>query len=256
MAGIALGGASWALAIPLCLLAAALSGGLWAAVPGVLRARFGVHEVIATIMMNRIADAFINFSLSRGLAQKGTVRTSDIGLGAKLPRLEALGISPFRGSAVSVALLIGIGVLGLIFVWLKYSRSGRELVLVGKNSKACNAEGLSVSYYVALSMIASGAIAGLAASGTVLGYKGYFEAGLGAGAGFGGVAVALLGGRNPIGLLAASLFFGTLSQGGLAVNGRIPMEIMDVIQGLVVLTVAIVDSRVRGVLAGAFGGRR
>ena len=79
--------------------------------------------------------------------------------------------------------------------------------------------------------MASGAIAGAASLGTVLGYKGYFENGLGAGAGFGGLAVALLGRGNALGLLLAALLFGTLQQGGLALNAFVPKELMDVLQG-------------------------
>ncbi|HVJ94943.1 MAG TPA: hypothetical protein VM580_34425, partial [Labilithrix sp.] len=94
-------------------------------------------------------------------------------------------------------------------------------------------------------LMASGALAGAASMGTVLGYKGYFEEGLGAGAGFGGVAVALLGRGNGFGLVLAALLFGTLSQGGLALNAHVPKELMDVLQGVVICAVALADARLR-----------
>jgi simple sugar transport system permease protein len=83
----------------------------------------------------------------------------------------------------------------------------------------------------------------------VLGYKGYFEEGLGAGAGFGGIAVALLGRKSAIGLIGAALFLGTLQQGGLAVNAYVPKELMDVLQGALVCAVALADERVRRAFA-------
>ncbi len=91
----------------------------------------------------------------------------------------------------------------------------------------------------------SGAVAGLASVAPVLGYKGYFESGLGAGAGFGGIAVALLGRGHPVGLVLAALLFGTLEQGGLVINGTVPMEITTVLQGVVIVAVALADAHVR-----------
>jgi simple sugar transport system permease protein len=121
--------------------------------------------------------------------------------------------------------------------------------LVGGNPVACAAERLPVGRRLVQALVLSGAIAGLASCGTVLGYKGYYEAGLGSGAGFGGLAVALLGRGSPVGLVLAALFFGTLAQGGLAINAHVPMEAMDVLQGVVIVAVALADVRVRSALA-------
>ncbi len=107
------------------------------------------------------------------------------------------------------------------------------------------AEKVPVARRLAQALVASGAIAGAASLGTVLGYKGYFEEGLGAGAGFGGVAVALLGGGRAGGLVFAALLFGTLQQGGLALNAHVPKEVMDVLQGIVICAVALADVRLR-----------
>lgn len=84
-------------------------------------------------------------------------------------------------------------------------------------------------------MLISGALAGLTLMGTVLGYKGYFELGLGAGAGFSGIAVAMLGRGGPMQLLVASLLFGTLAQAGLAINARVPRDAMGVLEAVVIL---------------------
>ena len=224
------------------------SGAAWAAVPALLRARFGAHEVISTIMMNRIAEAAIALGLARGLSVPGTVRTPDVVAGAHLPRLDALGLSSMRGSAVSVALPVAVAVAVAAAFWLARSRVGREIVLVGLSPTACAAEKIPVARRTGTVLLLSGAIAGLASLAPVLGSKGYFESGLGAGAGFGGIAVALLGRGHPVGLVLAALLFGTLEQGGLVVNGSVPMEVTTVLQGVVIVAGALADAQVRSAL--------
>jgi general nucleoside transport system permease protein len=241
------------IALPLLTGVAAVAGALWAAPPALLRARYGAHEVISTIMMNRIADAAIGLLLARGLAIPGTVRTPDVAPGARLPRLESLGLAAFHGSAVSLALPLAIVVAAFVAWWLARARIGREIILVGLSPTACGAEGIPVARRLAAALVLSGAVAGLSALAPVLGYKGYFESGLGAGAGFGGIAVALLGRGHPVGLLLAALLFGTLEQGGLVINATVPMELTTVLQGVVIVAVALADARVRRTVLG--GGR-
>jgi simple sugar transport system permease protein len=231
-------------AIPLVVLAAMFAGAMWAAIPALLRARFGAHEVISTIMMNRIADATVGLAFASGLALAGTIRTAPIRDAAKVPRLEAV-FSAFHGSAVSFAIVFAIAVAFVALWWQKRSRLGREMTLVGGNAAACAAEGIPVARRLALALLLSGAIAALGSTGTVLGYKGYYELGLGAGAGFGGIAVALLGRGSALGLLLAALLFGTLAQGGLAINAYVPMEMMEVLQAIVIVAVALGDTRIR-----------
>jgi simple sugar transport system permease protein len=238
----------WPLALGATLACAMAAGAAWALVPALLKARAGAHEVISTIMMNRIADAVVGFALGAGLAMPGSVRTPDLPRHARLPRLE--GIFPsLHGSGASWALPLALALVGAVLVSYHRTRFGVELGWIGKNAEACRAEKVPVQRRLAQALVVSGALAGLASSATVLGYKGYFEEGLGAGAGFGGLAVALLGRGNPAGLALAALLFGTLQQGGLAVNAYVPKELMDVLQGVVVCAVALADERVRRALA-------
>jgi simple sugar transport system permease protein len=232
------------LAVPCALLVAMLAGAAWALVPGILRARLGVHEVITTIMMNRIADGCVGLLLAVGFAEPGTVRTKPIASGAHIARLEKF-VSAFNGSAVSLAIVIAIVAAFVLAFWEKRSRIGIELGLVGQNAQACEAEKIPVKRRIAQAMAISGAVAGLAASGTVLGFKGYYEQGIGAGAGFTGIAVALLGRGSAVGLILAALLFGTLAQGGLALNAHVPKEMMDLLQAVVIIAVALADARVR-----------
>jgi simple sugar transport system permease protein len=238
------------IALPVTLAAAMSCGAAWAAVPALLKGRFGAHEVISTIMMNRIADGVVGLLLASGVALTGTVRTADLVPGARMPRLEAL-LPAFRGSAASFAVVLAVIVTVLVVVAHQRTRFGREIGLIGLNARAMEAEKVPVRRRLEQVLIASGALAGAASLGTVLGYKGYFEEGLGAGAGFGGVAVALLGRGRLGGLLLAALLFGTLQQGGLALNAHVPKELMDVIQGVVICAVALADARLRAAVSEA-----
>ncbi len=231
------------LAVPLLALVAAAAGAIWAAPAAGLRA-VGAHEVISTILLNRVADALVGLLLGLGLAEHGTVRTRDVVAGARLARLDRW-IPALSGSAASVAVLVAVAVVAVTLYWLPRTRAGREAELVAQNDEACRAAKIPVQRRRSEALIASGAIAGLASLGTVLGYKGYFEQGLGAGAGFAGLAVAILGRGRLAGIVFAALLFGTLAQGGLAINAYVPAEAMDVIQGVVIVAVALADARLR-----------
>jgi ABC-type uncharacterized transport system permease subunit len=231
-------------ALPLTIASAMAAGALWAAIPALLKARFDTHEVISTIMMNRIADGLVGLLLVSGLGLVGTVRTAEVVGGARMPKLGSV-FSAFEGSAASVAIVLAIAVAVLVMMGRDKTRFGRELRLIGCNMHAMKAEGVPVRTRLGQALVVSGGVAGLASVATVLGYKGYFEEGLGTGAGFGGVAVALLGRGRLGGLLLASLLFGTLQQGGLALNAHVPKELMVVLEGVVICVVALADARVR-----------
>lgn len=233
-------------ALPLALAGAMAAGALWALVPALLKGRFGAHEVISTIMMNRIADGAVGLALGAGgLALTGTVRTADVAPGARIPRLETW-FTALKGSAASFALVFGIAATFVVTESYRRTRFGREIGLIGQNTRAMEAEKVPVRARIEQALLLSGALAGAASLGTVLGYKGYFEEGLGAGAGFGGLAVAILGRGSAVGLIFAALLFGTLQQGGLAVNAFVPKELMDVLTGLVVCAVALADEAIGG----------
>lgn len=239
--------APFVLAVPTALVAAMAAGAAWAAVPALLKARFGAHEVISTIMMNRIADGMIGFALASGLGLIGTVRTADVVSGARMPRLEVF-FPALRGSAASLSVAVALAVLGVVMFIHRRTRFGRELGLIGRSARAMAAEKVPVKRRLAQALMVSGAVAGAASIATVLGYKGYYEEGLGAGAGFTGVAVALLGRGSLPGLVLAALLFGTLQQGGLALNAHVPKELMDILQGVVICAIALADARFRRVM--------
>jgi simple sugar transport system permease protein len=226
------------------IAAAAAAGALWAVPPAFLKGRYGAHEVISTIMMNRIADGVVGFLVAWRFAISGTVRTPDVVPGARIPRLDSV-IESFRGSAASFAIVLAVALAGVAAFVHRGTQFGREIALIGMNARAMRAEKVDVRRRLEQALVLSGAIAGIASVATVQGYKGYFEEGLGSGAGFGGLAVALLGRGNALGLVLAALLFGTLQQGGLALNAHVPKELMDVLSGVVICVVALADTRLR-----------
>lgn len=235
------------LAIPLCLLGAMTGGALVGAVPGVLRARFGAHEVIATIMLNFIVLAFLNWAISStGLAVPETLHTPAVASTA-IPRLAAF-VPMFHGSAANGSILIAV--LAVVAAsWLLFrARFGFELRAVGLQSMAAESAGIRVPRVWITAMIIAGGVAGLGGVNFVLGYKNYFEDGFSGGAGFLGIAVALVGRNNPIGVLLAALFFATLSQGGLAIHALVPKQMVEVLEGIVILAVAVSVPEVRRLL--------
>jgi simple sugar transport system permease protein len=143
-------------------------------------------------------------------------------------------------------------------VWwfLFRTRAGYELRAVGLQPDAAEYAGIRAGrvWFNALTM--SGALAGLGGINFVLGYKNYYEDGFTGGAGFLGIAVALIGRNNPGGVLLAALFFATLSQGGLAINAMVPKQMVEVLQGIVILAVATAVPEVRRLLRSAISRRK
>jgi ABC-type uncharacterized transport system permease subunit len=242
------------IAIALCVFAALLAGGAVGAVPGVLRAKFGAHEVIVTIMMNFIVLALLNYIIAAKLHVPETLHTPAINAG-KLSALAA-SIPAFHGSAANWSIVI-VGAAIVTVAWYLFrTRAGFELRAVGLQPGAAEYGGVKVSRVWFRAMALSGAIAGLGGINFVLGYKGYYEDGFAAGAGFLGVAVALVGRNHPLGIVIAALFFATLSQGGLAINAMVPKQVVEVLQGIVILAVASSVPEVRRLVRKAAGSRR
>ena len=240
------------LCLPVYLLAAALGGGVVGAVPGVLKARFGAHEVIVTIMLNFVVLALLNYLVSAKLHVPDTLHTPELKSGA-LPRLSHLP-SPFHGSAANATILLAIATAIVLGWYLFRTRRGFELRSVGLQPAAAEYAGVHVAGVTWRALAVSGAIAGLGGLNYVLGYKHYYEEGFATGAGFLGIAVALVGRSHPAGIVVAALLFATLSQGGLAVNALVPKQMVDVLQAVVILAVATSVPEVRRLLRDARAG--
>ncbi len=250
--------------IPLCILTAAAGGALWAAVPGILKARTGVHEVIVTIMMNWIAASLTFFLVlkfkapaTEAMVAAGVKQmiphTSEIAEAARLPRLytifKFLNIDFPAYNQVNVSFFIAIGVAILAYYILWKTNLGYEIRAVGYSPLAAEYGGISVAKNIILAMVISGAFAGLVGTNEIMGYKYRWRQELFTGLGFNGIAVALLGKNHPLGVVLAAILFGILNYGGSIVNifteGRIPRELIMVLQAVIVIFVVISDEVVK-----------
>ncbi len=237
------------LVLPLYLLAAAAGGGMVGAVPGVLKARFGAHEVIVTIMLNFVVLALLNYLTSARLHVPDTLHTPELRSGV-LPRLSD-AMPTFSGSAANSTIIIALITAAALGWFLFRTRRGFELRAVGLQPQAAEYAGVNVPGVTWRALALSGAIAGIGGLNYVLGYKHYYEEGFATGSGFLGIAVALVGRSHPVGIVLAALLFATLSQGGLAVNALVPKQMVDVLQAVVILAVATSVPEVRRLLRGA-----
>jgi ABC-type uncharacterized transport system permease subunit len=219
-------------AVPCVLAAAAAAGALLGAFIGVLKVWRGAHEVIVSIMMNAIVAGVALYAGGAGLFVGETTRTHDVIASAQLPDLGVAGSSLSLAGPLVIVVAIAVG------LFFARTRAGFEWRAVGLSPGAARTAGIGVERAVVIAMAASGALGGLTAMHYVLGYKHAYEDGLGRGAGFLGLAVALLGRGSAAGIVVAALLFGFLAQGGLAVAGIVPKEIVDVLQAVIILAVA------------------
>jgi general nucleoside transport system permease protein len=238
MAGLLLpAGTPALLAVPFCLIGAALGGGVVGAVPGALKAKFGASEVIVTIMLNFVVLAFLNWIVAAKMHVGESLHTPPINAGA-LPRLSDVAPA-FHGSAANATIILAM-VTALTVGWFLFrTRAGYDLRATGLQPDAAEYGGVNVGrvHFRALTM--AGALAGLGGVNYVLGYKQYYEEGFAAGAGFLGIAVALVGRNHPAGVPLAALLFATISQGGLAVNAIVPKQMVEVLTAVVIIAVAV-----------------
>ncbi len=243
----------WTLAIVGAMAGAALFGAIWAAIPAWLQAKRGSHIVITTIMFNFIAGAVLNYVLVNLLRPVGSMDPASANFpeATHLPDLHSLlspiGLPLFDKTPVNVTFLIAC--LACVLVWLViwHTRLGYMIRAFGKSEKAAVYAGISPVKITMLAMIISGALAGLMSVNNVVGEAERLLLNSTEGAGFIGIAVALMGRSHPVGVFLAAILFGFLYQGGaeLALWTSIPRELITVIQALVILFTGALDNLVR-----------
>jgi len=229
----------FALHLPLALLVGMIAGALFGAIPGVLKARTGAHEVISTIMLNNIAGPLLLALLVTPIFQQAG-RSDPI----SRPIASTATLPSPLGSNIRVDAGIIVALLAAVAVWYVIDRStlGFQIKAVGANAVAAVTAGMSAARTTVVTFAMAGGLAGLAGSGIVLGASGVgavtgtFSGGLG----FDGITVALLGRGRAGGTVAAGLVFGALRAGGLRMQARTgtPIDLIVVIQALVILFIA------------------
>lgn len=229
--------------IPLCVLTAVVAGGLWGAIPGVLKAKFGSHEVINTIMLNFIGIALAGYFTQYYYKIPGDpiMQTANIGPAAEIPRLNQF--LPFipHDVPLNVAFLLAILMCVAVYVFLWKTKWGYELRAVGESPTAAEYGGISPEKQIIIAMTISGALAGMVAISEVMGARHNYYDGFSAEWGFLGIAVALLGRNHPLGVFIAAIFFGVLLRGEIFVDAFTPKVSKDlgwVLQAIIILFVA------------------
>jgi len=229
----------WYLLIPTGIIGAALFGALWAFIPGYLQAKRGSHIVVTTIMFNFICASLMNFVIVKYLIPAGEQNTASrvFSAAAEMPRLgnwiTVLGDTPLNISFFFA--IISLVIYGVV-MWR--SSWGYKVRALGLNQHAAHYAGVKISAMIIIVMAISGALAGLGSVNSIMGSTHYLSLNFVGGAGFVGIAIALMGRQHPVGIFLSSVLFGALIQGGFDLSlekPNIPTETFIFIQGLIIL---------------------
>lgn len=224
--------------IALCVIAAFIAGGLWAMLAGIIKVKFGASEIVVTLMMNYIAKLFTEYLVMYPFYEPGNAAdskaTANIAEHAELTSLLA-------GSQVTTALLIGLIVTLIVYVWNTKTVNGYEMKLTGSNPRFAKFSGVHVTRLQMQVMAISGGLAGLCGAMEILGIHGRFVANFSSGLGFDGIVVAILCGNNPLLVPLGALFMGAMTSGStqLEVVGGIPRSMASILMGVIIIMVTI-----------------
>ncbi len=250
----------WTIALLAATMGAAAFGALWAAVPAYLQARRGSHIVITTIMFNYIAAALLVYLLVDVLRPVGQMdpASARFGEAMRLPGLHqipGLDLIFTKDVPANVTLFIALGMAVVVWAILWRTRLGYQIRAFGKSEAAARYAGINPTRIIMITMMLSGALAGMMAINNVMGEANRLLQNASEGAGFIGIAVALMGRNHPFGVVLSALLFGFLYQGGaeLGLWTSIPIEMRIVVQGLVILFTGALDVMVRMMLTWCFG---
>ena len=243
----------WIILLPVAVIGGALFGAAWAAIPAYLQAKRGSHIVITTIMFNFIASALLVYLLVNVLKVPGSMapETARFPEGARLPTghdmLGWLGIKFSKSPPVNISLLVAILSCFAIWFLIWKTKLGYEIRAFGHSESAAKYAGISPVKIIMVTVLISGALAGLMGINSVMGESERLVLDSVQGAGFIGIAVALMGRSHPFGVFLAAILFGILYQGGaeLAMWTSIPRELIVVIQALVILLTGALDNMIR-----------
>ena len=222
------------LAIPALVLASFLAGGLWAAIPGWLKSRFGVSEIITTIMMNYIAIFLVSYAIHHPLRDpEGYLPQSPpLSDAAELPVLLA-------GKRLHLGILLGVAAALLLYAIFRKSTFGYQMRVVGYNPEAARYGGMNVGRITVIAMLISGGLAGMAGMGEVAGLHHRLLENISSGYGYTAIVIALLSYLHPLVVIVVSILFAGLSVGADSMQraAGLPAALASVVQGLLVLFV-------------------
>lgn len=236
--GYSLEGLPWIIHAPLTFLAGALAGAVWAGIAGVLKATRGAHEVINTMMLNYVAFNLVHYLLNGPMKRGGAAGAIPISRNiAESAYLPTFFPEPIRFHAGFIVALI---IAALVWWFLFKTTLGFEIRTVGANPRAAQYAGISVPRNFVIAMALSGALAAMAGASEVMGVNHNLAEGFSPGYGFDSIALAMLGGGHPLGVVLAALLFGTLRNGATKMQSlaAIPIDIVAIVQAFVIMFVA------------------
>ena len=221
--------------VPIVIAVGVLGGALWATVPGLLKAKFNVHEVVSSIMMNWVAYWVVYYMVPQYF--KGEFLETESKM---LPETATLSVewlsNIFKGSYINLGIFLALVAVLIIWFILNKTVLGYELKAVGFNRFGAEYAGMPVNRNIVVSMMIAGALSGLAGVIQYTGNANIMQIGVMPSQGFDGIAVALLGASNPIGVVFSSLFFGLLYVGKGFMNAavKVPPELADTIMATII----------------------
>lgn len=231
--------------IPVMILAGMIAGGLWGLIPGFLKARFNVNEIISSLMLNYIAISWINFWIFGVWSEGGFQMSPKFPANASLPRLLDLAkyVPIFRGLTTHLGLFIGICAAVILWFVIYRSRWGYEVRLIGDNPNAAKYAGINITRNIVIAMTISGALAGLGGMSEVTGVVHRLQTSpVAAGYGFTGIIVAWLAKLNPLVAILVSVLFGALILAGREIQ---PSGVPKMIQGIILVCLIASDFLLR-----------
>lgn len=224
--------------VPVVVLAALAAGAIWGVLPGLLKAKFKIHEVVTSIMMNWIAVWSVYYFVPELIPGSFNTESASIKETASL-RVTWLS-DLFHGSYVNIGIFIAA--VSVVITWwiLQKTTFGYELKAVGFNHHAAKYSGMKVERNIVYSMMISGALAGLAGVTFYLGYANNIKIGVLPSQGYDGIAVALVGLNNPVGIIFSSFLFGFMNSGKLFMQSAadVPNELVSIINGIIIFFAA------------------
>jgi general nucleoside transport system permease protein len=230
--------------IPAMMLAGAAAGAVWGLIPGILKARLGVNEIITTLMLNYVALFWIQFWVFGPWSEGGFQQTRPFPPEALLPRLTdfSSAVPAFAGLTVHLGLVFGIVAAGIIWVVLERSRWGYEIRLIGDSPKAARYAGIDIKRNIIVVFAISGALAGLAGMSEVSGVVHKLQDRISPGYGFTAIIIAYLARFDPLKVIVASVLFGALILAGREIQ---PSGVPAMIQGIILFSLIVAEVFVR-----------
>jgi ABC-type uncharacterized transport system permease subunit len=230
--------------IPAMMLAGAAAGAVWGLIPGILRARLGVNEIIVTLMLNYVALFWIQFWVFGPWSEGGFQQTHPFPPEAFLPRLTdaASAVPAFAGLTVHLGLVFGLVAAGIVWIVLERSRWGYEIRLAGDSQRAARYAGIDIARNIIVVFAISGALAGLAGMSEVSGVVHRLQDRISPGYGFTAIIIAYLARFDPLKVIVASVLFGALILAGREIQ---PSCVPAMIQGIILFSLIVAEVFVR-----------